>query len=183
MPVVGLFENVGSPQFPPIDQETAAMRHVLWFLIVLVVIALVGGLAYGCYRTLLSEGSPKQDAFLKGTFPSPLPVGLLKGSVDGLQVSWKGKKLNADTQTGINIFAGEAGEEERYPFKTYQAKGLRDPEVNVLRIDYELPGNPFWLRRITDEIVEVENGKYLGKVHLRILPGYPFTMGYFRLEQ
>ncbi len=159
------------------------MRHVLWFLMALVVIVVAGGLAYGYYRTLLSEGSPKQDAFVKGTFPSPLPVGLLKGSVDGLQVSWKGKKLNADDQTGINIFVGKNGEEERYPFKTDQAKGLRDPKVDVLRIDYDLPGNPFWLRRITDEIVQVEKGKYLGKVHIRILPGYPFTMGYFQLEQ
>lgn len=159
------------------------MRHLLWFLMALVLVALVGGLAYGRYRTLLSEGSPKQGAFVKGTVPSPLPVGLLKGSVDGLQVSWKGKKLNTKDQTGINVFAGENGEEERYPFKTYQAKGLRDPDVDVLRIDYDLPGNPFWLRCITDEIVEVEKGKYLGKVHLRILPGYPFTMGYFRLEQ
>lgn len=159
------------------------MRHILWFLLALVVIVVAGGLAYGYYRTLLSEGGPKQDAFVKGTFPSPLPVGLLKGTVDGRQVSWKGKKLNADHQTGINIFAGETGEEERYPFKTYQAKGLRDPDLDVFRIDYDLPGNPSWLRRITDEIVQVEKGTYLGKVHLRILPGYPFTMGYFRLEQ
>jgi hypothetical protein len=149
----------------------------------LVVIVVVGGLAYGYYRTLLSEGSPKQDSFVKGIFPSPLPVGLLRGTVDGLQVSWKGKKLNDANRTGINVFAGENGEEERYPFKTYQAKGLRDPEIDVLRIDYDLPGNPFWLRRITDEIVQFEKGKYLGKVHIRILPGYPFTMGYFRLEQ
>ena len=159
------------------------MRHFLWFLVALVVIALATGLAYGYYRTLLSEGSPKQDAFVKGTFPSRPPAGLLKGSVDGLQVSWKGKKLNAKDHTGINIFAGENSEEERYPFKTYLAKGLRDPDLDVFRIDYDLPGNPFWLRRITDEIVQVEKGKYLGKVHLRILPGYPFTMGYFRLEQ
>ncbi|MBI4000501.1 MAG: hypothetical protein HY348_01790 [Nitrospira defluvii] len=159
------------------------MRHVLFFLMAPVVIVVAGGLAYGYYRTLLSEGSPKQDAFVKGTFPSPLPVGLLKGSVDGLQVSWKGKKLNAENQTGINIFVGENGEEERYPFKTDQAKGLRDPDLDVLRIDYDLPGNPFWLRRITDEIVQVEKGTYLGKVHIRLLPGYPFTMGYFRLEQ
>ena len=159
------------------------MRHVLWFFMALLVIVVAGGFAYGYYRTLLSEGSPKQDAFVKGTFPSPLPVGLLKGTVDGLQVSWKGKKLNAYHQTGINIFVGETGEEERYPFKTYQAKGLRDPDLDVFRIDYDLPGNPFWLRRITDEIVQVEKGTYLGKVHLRILPGYPFTMGYFRLEQ
>ncbi|MBA2485351.1 MAG: hypothetical protein H0V35_04495 [Nitrospira sp.] len=107
----------------------------------------------------------------------------MKGFVDGLKVSWKGKKLQAKDQAGINLFAGEKGDEERYPFKTDHTKGLRDPDLDVLRIDYDLSGNPFWLRPITDEIVEVEKGKYLGKVHLRILPNYPFTMGYFRLEQ
>ena len=47
------------------------MRYDLWFLMALVVIALAGVFAYGYYRTLLSEGSPKQDAFVKGTFPPP----------------------------------------------------------------------------------------------------------------
>lgn len=159
------------------------MRRILSFLLTLFVIVVAGGLGYGHYRTLLSEGSPKQDAFVKGAFPSPVPDGLLKGSIDGLQVSWKGKKMHAKDQTGINIFAGENSDEERYPFKTEHAKGLRDPDFDVLRIDYDLPDNPFWLRRITDEIVQVEKGKYLGKVHVRILPDYPFTMGYFRLEK
>jgi hypothetical protein len=159
------------------------MRRVLFFLMALVLIAVAGGLAYGYYRTVVSEGSPKHDAFLNGTFFSPLPDGLLKGSVDGSQMSWKGKKLSFKDQTGINIFAGEQGYDERYPFKIYQAKGLRDPGLDVLRIDYDLPSNPLWLRRITDEIVQVEKGTYLGKIHFRILPGYPFTMGYFRLEQ
>lgn len=162
---------------------SARARHILWFLPSLVVIAVAGGLAYSYYRTLLSEGSPKQAAFAQGTFPFPLPDGLLKGSVNGHQVSWKGKKLDATNQTGINIFVVENGEEERYPFKTYRAKGLRNPEIDVFRIDYDLPDNPIWLRRITDEIVQIEKGTYLGKVHLRVLPGYPFTMGYFRLEQ
>ena len=117
----------------------------------LLLTAVIGGLAYGYYRTFLSEGSPKQEAFLNGTFPSPLSDGLLKGSVVGLQVSWKGKKLRAKDQTGINIFAFEQGDDERYPFKTYRAKGLRDSGLDVLRIDYDLPSNPFWLRRILDE--------------------------------
>lgn len=177
--------HVGSPARRPSEPilKNASMRHILRFFVALCVLVLAGGLGYGYYRTLLSESSPKQEAFAKGTFPLPVPDGLLKGSVEGLQVMWKGKKVDAKHHTGINVFAGEHSDEERYPFKTYQAKGLHDPELDVLRIDYDLPGNPFWLRRITDEIVQVDNGTYLGKVHIRILPGYPFTMGYFRLEQ
>lgn len=164
-------------------REGSSVRYVLYGIVALVVIVLAGGLGYGSYRTLLSELSPKQEAFANGTVPLPMPDGFLKGSVAGDQGSWKGKKMDAQHHTGLNIFAGEQGDEERYPFRTYLAKGLHDPELDVLRIDYDLPSNPFWLRRITDEIVQVESGTYLGKVHLRILPGYPFTMGYFRLER
>ncbi len=163
--------------------SSSSLRHLLSILTALLVIVVAGGLGYGYSRTLLSEGSPKQDAFVKGTLPSPVPDGFLHGSVDGVQVSWKGKKMQAKDRTGINVFAGENGDEERYPFKTAPAKGLHDQDLDVLRIDYDLPGNPFWLRRITDEIVQVERGHYLGKVHVRIVPGYPFTMGYFRLDQ
>lgn len=159
------------------------MRYILFFFIALCVLALVSGIGYGYYRTVLSERSPKQAVFAQGTIPSPAPDGLLRGSVEGLQVAWKGKKIDAKHHAGINVFAGEHGDEERYPFIIYPAKGLGDPDLDVLRIDYDLPGNPFWLRRITDELVQVENGTYLGKVHIRILPGYPFTMGYFQLEQ
>jgi hypothetical protein len=159
------------------------MRRLSVVLVAFWVIVLAGGLGYGYSRTLLSEGSPKQEAFAKGTVPSPMPDGFLKGIVDGSTVSWKGKRMDAKAHSGINVFTGEHSDEERYPFKTYQAKGLHDPELDVLRIDYDLPGNPFWLRHITDEIVQVDSGTYLGKVHIRILPGYPFTMGYFRLEQ
>ena len=58
----------------------------------------------------------------------------------------------------VEVVTGWYDAEDLYgSFKTYQAKGLRDPEVDVLRIDYELPGNPFWLRRITDgDVVEVK---------------------------
>lgn len=38
--------------------ETSSMRRILSFLMALFVIVVAGGLAYGFYRTLLSEGSP-----------------------------------------------------------------------------------------------------------------------------
>lgn len=159
------------------------MRFLFKFIFFIILLSAFGGVAYGFYRTFLSERDPNQKIFSLGTYPSPLPDGLLKGTVDDLTVSWKGKKMNAKTGTGINIFAGKSVDEERYPFKTSKEKGLRDPNLDVLRIDYNLPQNPFWLRRITDEIVQVKRGEYLGKVHVRVIPNYPFTLGYFHLQK
>lgn len=54
---------------------------------------------------------------------------------------------------------------------------------DVLKIDYAIPANPFWLRFILDEIVETEPGKLLGKVHIHLLPDLNFTLGFFTLEK
>ena len=70
---------------------------------------------------------------------------------------------------------------ERQPFKTYYGNGLRDKNLNVLVLDYDIPENPFWLRYIRDEIVQVAPNQYLGKLHLRVI-GFAFTLGYFELE-
>jgi hypothetical protein len=63
-----------------------------------------------------------------------------------------------------------------------QGKGLRDKEKEVLKLNYNLPQNPFFLRPVMDEIVEVEPGKYLGKVHYRLWSNFAVTLGYFELE-
>ena len=100
-----------------------------------------------------------------------LPNGFYKGSV-GFKTSWEGKKFNAENSSGINLFDGQ----EKYPFKTYEEK-------DVLKIDYNLPENPFWVRLILDEIVEISKDKYLGTIKLRLIPGFPVTIGHFRLEK
>lgn len=132
-------------------------------------------------RTVMVEHSATQKEFDGGRVPAPLPDGFYKGSVSFPHGGWKGKSFSAKSGTGINIL-GDANE-QRYPFKTYVAKGLRDPTLDVLRIDYSDPVNSWWLRRIVDEIVQVGEQKYLGKVHLKVIPGFPFTIGFFRLEK
>ncbi len=120
----------------------------------------------------------KKD-FPKGTFPSPLPDGFYKGTVQNLNTNWKGKIFDATNSSGINIF----GDKKVYLFKTYKGKGLQDKNLDVLKIDYNLKENPFWLRFILDEIVQIAPGKYLGKVLLNLIPGLPFSLGYFWLER
>ena len=104
-----------------------------------------------------------------------------------------GRGMVKVNSTGINLFydkkarhntaPGSSAQVERYPFKTYAGKGLRDKKLDVLKIDYNVDGNPFWLRLIVDEIVEVTPGKYLGKMHIKLIPGFPFTVLYFELKK
>jgi len=138
-------------------------------------------LILGFLRTWRMAHSDEQTAFAGGTYPSPAPDGLYKGRI-GRPVSWLGKKFNAASSTGINVFNDEGAQAERYPFKTSKGMGIHDSK-DVLRIDYNIAGNPFWVRPILDELVQTSPGNYLGKLELRIIPGYPFTLGFFRLTK
>lgn len=120
-----------------------------------------------------------QKLFISGKVPSPKPNGFYKGYLVGPKTFWQGKKFDSVSSTGINLIRGK----EVYPFKTYVGKGLKDKDLDVLKIDYNIPRNPFWVRFILDEIVQIGVNKYLGKVHLKIIPGFPLTLGYFRLEK
>ncbi len=148
-------------------------------LLVIVFVLITCILIFGAFRTWKIQNSPYRKLFLSGRIPNPKPDGFYKGSIEGLKTSWQGKKFDVSFSTGVNLFNNK----EIYPFKTYVGKGLQDNKQNVLRIDYNISKNPFWLRFILDEIVEIEPNQYLGKVHLKIIPRLPFSLGYFRLKK
>ena len=135
-------------------------------------------LLLGLLRTWQVQNSSYQKLFLSGKIPDPLPNNLYKGSVN-FKTTWQGKKFDATNSAGINIIDNN----EKYPFKTYTGKGLQDKNLDVFKIDYNIKENPLWLRFILDEIVEIEKNKFLGKVHINLIPGLPFSLGYFRLEK
>ncbi len=103
------------------------------------------------------------------------------------RLPWNGKTFDAKTATGDNIFqrsawtlahvlwpfyrayiADTADTFRAFTFRTYTGAGKADPDVQVLKIDYALPGNPpLSIHRILDELVEVGPGVYLGKAHLQ----------------
>lgn len=155
-----------------------AVKIVLGILVLLI----LGLLAFGLYRHIKTQSSASQKLFLSGKVPSELPNGLYKGSVPGQTFPWKGKKFNADKNTGINIFEENDKRSEQYPFKLYKGKGLADKNLEVIKIDYNLPQNPLWLRFIVDEIVETKKDHYLGKLIMNI-PAFPIALGYFNLEK
>jgi len=135
----------------------------------------------GSIRSWQVETDPRQRYFLKGSVSEKMPDGFYKGKFEGRRIAWKGKDFNAQTRMGVNIIGKE--EKRDYPFMFYKAYGLQDTKKEILRIDYDFKDNPFWLRFFKDEIVEVKQGEYLGKIHLIIPPHLVFTLAYFTLTK
>ncbi len=133
----------------------------------------------GTIRSYMVAHSPSEKIFLAGTVPSPLPNGFYKGAVNAPKMGWRGKTFEASSSTGFN----NIGDQEKYPFKTYLGKGLQDKGLEVLKIDYDISKNPFYIRLIVDEIVQTAPNKYLGKVHLKLPLGLNFALGYFSLQK
>ncbi len=154
------------------------IRWLLTLLSIITLLALVGGVI----RTLMMARGEDQDLFLASTTPAPLPDGFYVGDAGSLSGPWLGKRFDRANSSGINLFSQRGQEREAYPFRTSIEKGLRDTHMDVLKIDYDIDGNPFWLRPALDEMVQVQPGLLLGKLHYRLIPGYPFTITFFRLE-
>jgi len=115
---------------------------------------------------------------------------------------WKGKTFNAANNQGDNVFQCSSwllahvlwpfyrGYQDDTPqtyraftFHTYIAPGKDDPDRQVLKIDYDVPGNPSAsIRRVLDELVQVQDGYYLGKAHLKWWWGKWQMVAYFSLR-
>lgn len=122
--------------------------------------------------------------------------------IQGQRRPWLGKAFNYDEARGENILAASARPSLRlthpfyrdiYPdtattlralrFRTYTAPALFDPELTVLKIDYDLPPNPtLTIRRVLDELVEVAGGYYLGRAWVRWWWGKWQRVAYFSLR-
>jgi hypothetical protein len=145
----------------------------------LIVIILVCAIAW--YARFRSEQNPLNAQFQTGV-ATPIPDGFYKGSSPSVNVGdWKGKKFDVQNMSGINVFAmADGGEREQYVFKMVTTKGTRDRKLDVIKLDYNQPGNPWYLRWFAyDEMVRLSDGKYLGKIYLSVIPGFPVTVGYF----
>lgn len=124
-------------------------------------------------------------------------------SITSVWMPWLGKTFNASQQRGDNIFTRDSyllarifnpfyrdfitdqpGTYRCFAFSTYTAPGLMDPDRTVLKIDYDLKDNPaLTVRRILDELVQVDDNHYLGKAHVRWWWGTWQTVAYFTLRR
>jgi hypothetical protein len=118
-----------------------------------------------------------------------------------LYMPWQGKSFSSDAGEGVNVLAKSAlkpmkvlwpGYEpvrvlaervEAFPFKTRVATSAADPGLEVFKLDYDFEANPsFIVRRVVDELVQIETGLFLGKVLYRY-KGDSRPIGFFVLEK
>jgi hypothetical protein len=110
------------------------------------------------------------------------------GGLTRLWMPWKGKRFDPEAKEGRNIFTTgfrpairvfwpgyeiEYAEGDRrlstFPFTTWQGASSYTPsDADVLKIDYEHPQSPWLIRNILDELIQIEDGLYLGQALLRI---------------
>jgi len=115
---------------------------------------------------------------------------------------WRGKTFDAAGAGGDNIFTSDSrwvaelfnplyrGFVEDGPFtyrafkfRTYLAPGRADPDRAVLKIDYDLPENPaLTIRRVLDELVQLDDDFYLGKAHVQWWWGRWQCLAFFALR-
>jgi len=115
---------------------------------------------------------------------------------------WQGKAFNASETTGNNIFTRDVlplsylmmpfyriripdtpQTFRSFNFRTYSGPGKQDPDRQVLKLDYNLPENPrLNVRRVIDELVQLGDGYYLGKAHLKTWWGSWQMVAYFSLQ-
>jgi hypothetical protein len=151
------------------------------FILKLVAAFVLIAFALVFFRNWQVENSAEQKIFAANSAPARLD-GFYQGSVNlPIKITWMGKNFNAASSTGTNIFEDAAsGQRTAYPFST--TVGTHGSST-VLNISYDSAENPFWVRPILDQVVETGPDHYLGKITLRMIPNYPLSLGFFRLQK
>jgi hypothetical protein len=127
-----------------------------------------------------------------------LPVRLLTK----LWMPWQGKIFESATSSGINRLTGSSqlpatliwplyrmrdveGGRGAFSFVSGVEKGRIEPEVQVLKIEYEpVASNPnVIIRQIRDELVEVVPDTHLGRIVFPLPRDRFSNVGYFALRQ
>lgn len=176
----------------------------MWLTILLYAAGIIAAiLILGSLVTLMVERSPYHKMFVGGRAPDSLD-GFHPGMAHVLfdkKVPWLGKHFDRQQQFGYNVFTplgakilkfaspfyrkfslNEEGNTRAYYFKTWVGKGKKDTQLDVFKLDYDSPENPLFIRIILDEVVEIAPQQYLGKIHVKFLPGFFVTIGYFGLK-
>lgn len=177
----------------------------IFWILTSVVVAVIVWLLFWIVLSFFVGRSQRQETFVCGNLPTDSPDGFYGGSAYLLSVKkvpWLGKSFERENDLGINIFTPRGasvlklmtpfyktfrlnsdGNTEAYYFKTSSGPGFKDKEIETFKLDYESPENPFLIRIILDEIVQTAPEEFLGKVHLKVFPGYYATIGFFGLKK
>jgi hypothetical protein len=150
-----------------------------------------------------SAPDPQPEGFLRGeliTMSVTRPTDAVVRAISALYMPWLGKSFDPSTQSGLNILKPSAkgpmkvlwrnyiperemaDRLEVFPFATRIDEGAVDVGLQVLKIDYDDRVNPdFVIRRILDELVQLDEHLYLGKILFRTKRAW-HPIGFFSLE-
>jgi hypothetical protein len=147
---------------------------------------------------------PSPDGLLRGrALASTITPALdaMGRRLSAVYMPWLGKKFDAAAGRGVNVLTPSAIKPmkvlwpsyeplsvfadriEAFGFTTRLERGAVDPDLSVLKIDYDFAENPgLIIRRVLDELVQLDDGLYLGKVLYRLRGSFRL-IGFFSLEQ
>lgn len=156
------------------------------------------------FRSGSAPAPPLEGRYRGGLVAVDLAPGLTAAfrALTDSWLPWQGKAFIAQKALGNNIFSRDSMPVGRvvwpryrgyiedgsdffraFEFKTYLGEGRADPGLEVLKIDYDFDGNPaLFIRQILDELVQLSDGYYLGKAHLKWWWGRWQTVAYFTLQ-
>ncbi len=132
------------------------------------------------------------DLYEKGEIPDEVPTADMRGVVlagRGLArtsawdsvanlAPWSGMRIgDRETEDGVNYVGYGPLVFERYGFETYVE---RDREGGALVLDYDVPENPYALRRLKEHVREVD-GIYLGRAYVEV-GGRRVFLHYYAME-
>jgi hypothetical protein len=140
------------------------------------------------------------DGMLVMTTTNPALDAVVR-TVAGLWMPWQGKRFHSETDAGENrmttnskvvskllwpLYSMRDAEDGKlaFVFKTYVEAGKDDPDRQVLVIDYaNVESNPrLLIRSIRDELVQIVDGVFLGKILYHTGSDNYSKIGYFALR-
>ena len=177
---------------------------ILWILLSIAAALAVWLVFWSLVSFFVNRGRYHKQ-FVEGRAPQTAPEGFYHGTAHiffDKQTPWLGKSFVAANNLGFNIFMAKStwllktmmplykkftqninGDTNAFYFQTRKEAGLKDKETDVIKLDYDAPENPFPIRIILDEIVEIAPEQFLGKIHLKVFPRFYSTIGYFGLRK
>jgi hypothetical protein len=128
----------------------------------------------GVYRTASVPALADVSGDLVGRMLAPQGLGrgwlwrALRAFARWRRFPWRGKSfklLEANRGEGINRVWSDLRPSRWFRFETSIAPS-RAGDFEALHLDYDNPGNPFFIRAIKDEIRQVAPGLYLGQAYV-----------------
>ncbi|MEZ4294401.1 MAG: hypothetical protein R3B70_05460 [Polyangiaceae bacterium] len=131
-----------------------------------------------------ADGKPRGRMLAVKRLSGPIAGGIRSFAASPSFV-WDGKTFaSTSDQRGsghnrVNL-PGVLGKQSLFPFETRIDVSALDGKKTIV-LDYDLAANPAYIRRIHDEIREIEPGLYLGPAMLKLASG-PVTVLWFALD-